>query len=364
MEILIVGFVLAATAYSWFHGNQAWKEVAEQVDLIHSSSMGVGKKLHGHLRGFDVQVEQVSDNNKGQQILAKVHAVNPTFTLGRDSAFQRMIKPDIETGDQLFDERTRIEGDPDWALALLGPDARRLTEIMVTGWDGALKKGTLTASYKEIRDTASTLDTLLDLAQLLRQPPYAELPGLLKERACHDPSSAVRFQAFRRLTSSTSFREEAIEAAVTLLSSPAPFLKLEACRLLLRLSPVQSDRAAKELVALVAQRQGDASARCSALETLTKSRYLASAIPAMSEILRRPDAPLVRAAALEGLIRSGAKEELLEIQLDGEAEAEILARGLARFGSFAQPRLLEILAKLRRSCSHGRREIPRRGRGF
>ena len=344
MELLIYGIVLFGFAYSWLSDKNSWKELADELDLVDTSSVFGNKKLQGHLRGFDVSVEAVSENNRIKKILLKVADVNRTFTLGRDSAFQRMIKPDIETGDQLFDERTRIEGDEDWALALLGHDARRLLEMMVTGWDGELQGGTLSATSKEFRDVPSTLDTLLDIAHLLQLPPYAELPKLLMERACHDPSYTVRFQVFRRLTRVPAFKEEAATAAEILIESSSALLKLEAGRHLLKSSPEQSDRAAQELIALATLKSADSSIRRSAIEALADSDHQASAVPAMGRILEGPDATLVRAAAIEGLVRSGAKAELLNLEVDDETEAEVLARGLGRFDATVQPKLLQLLS--------------------
>lgn len=40
---------------------------------------------------------------------------------------------------------------------------------------------------------------------------------------------------------------------------------------------------------------------------------------------------------------AGAKDDLLKVQTDGEVEAELLARALARFDSSIQPRLLQLL---------------------
>ena len=95
----------------------------------------------------------------------------------------------------------------------------------------------------------------------------------------------------------------------------------------------------------MSQRHVDSSIRRSALEALADSGNLRSAVPAMLDILQRPDEepPVVRSAALEGLVRAGAKGELLQLQPVGPAEAEALARGLGRFDASAQPRLLQLL---------------------
>ncbi|MEM8932993.1 MAG: hypothetical protein AAGE94_17540, partial [Acidobacteriota bacterium] len=311
---LITAFALLVV-FSSMRGRRTWKSVAADLGLTYTPSLMAGKKLQGRHRGFDIRIEEVSEGNHGKKLMIQVSGVDPGFTLGRDSALLRMIKPDIETGDQLFDQRTRIEGDADWALALLGDEARRLTEIVVSGWNGELKRKVLSASYKKIEDTASTLETVLDLAQRLRQPAPHELPKLLMERAGHDPSSPVRLQALRRLASSTAFRKEALATAETLLDSSSDALKLEACRLLVGSNSDKRDLAAKDLAGLATWHWVDSSVRRSALEALGESRYQRSAIATMGQLLRQPDTPpRIRSTALDGLIRAGARRELLEVR--------------------------------------------------
>ena len=135
--LILVAFAIFAV-YSSAKDHETWKSVAQDVDLTYTNPWLEGKKLRGARRGFDIAIDEITEN-KHTKVQVEVRSVDPGFTLGRDSAFQRMLKPDIETGDQLFDERTRIEGDPDWALALLGPEARRLAEIVISGWNGQLK---------------------------------------------------------------------------------------------------------------------------------------------------------------------------------------------------------------------------------
>ncbi|MCG8457454.1 MAG: HEAT repeat domain-containing protein [Holophagales bacterium] len=343
--LLIFGALVALMYLFSLHDAQAWRAVGAVLGLGHSKGFMGKNTLHGSLRGFGVVVTNASEGQGNQKLVAQVHGVDPGFTLARDSALLRMVKPDIETGDQVFDERTRIEGDADRALAVLGDEARRLTEIVITGSNGVVEHETIRVSFRDIRQAGSILEPMLDLAKHLRRTQDSEIPVLLAERALHDSSQGVRLQAFRQLSSSLPHSERALSTAEQLLDTPSASLRLEACHVLLQAGPERSVPAAEMLVELAARRHVDSSIRRSALEALTGSRHRQLAIPAILEILRRADEelPVIRRAALEGLFRAGANKELLEIQPVGTADAEVLARGLGGLDTSAQPRLVQLL---------------------
>lgn len=323
------------------HGT--WKSVGAEMGLEFSNKWMGSRTLQGRLRGFGVQISEKSDG-QAQRIMAEVFGVNPGFTLGRDSAFQRMVKPDIETGDQVFDERTRIEGDEDRALAVLGDEARRLTEIVVTGAEGEVKDLSILSALSGIRHARSSLETMIDLAQTLRRPRDEDLPGLLAQRALEDSSRGVRLQAFRRLAWSYSSTDEARDTAETLLGAHGAGLRLEAARVLLQ-DRERGEQASEVLQDLATRVHVDSSLRREAVETLSHSNYRHAAIPTMAALLdsSKREPPPVRRAALEALVQTRAEQELLAVQPADAAEAELLARGLGFLDVSAQPRLVELL---------------------
>ena len=343
-ELVIFGAIGAALVAMRLASRGAWKSAAADLGLRFSSPLLGGRSLQGSLRGYAVLIQEKSQG-RNRRIVAEVHGVDPGFTLGRDSAFLRMIKPDIETGDQVFDERTRIEGSSDLALAMLGNEARRLTEIVVSGADGEVKGMAIRASLGDIRHAGSSLAPILDLAEVLRQPSREEIPARLAERALRDSSRGVRLQAFRRQASSFPRSAETVATAEQLLGEPQAGLRLEACRVLLTADPALGKRAAEVLADLAASQRVETSIRRTALESLVASPFRAAAVPTLASLLEPSSGqpPEMRRAALEGLVRSNAKAELLEVQPVGSTESEILARGLGQTDLTAQPRLLQFL---------------------
>ena len=342
-ELFIIGAITAASFVFHQFGHGKWKRIAADMDLEFSAKFMGSRMLRGRVRGFAVQIEEKSEG-KGHRIIAEIHGVDPGFTLGKDSAFLRMIKPDIETGDQVFDERTRIEGDDDRALAVLGDDARRLVEIVVSGADGEVKSRKLSATVNGIQNAPSSLDSMIDLAQVLRRPKDDELAAMLAERALEDSSRGVRLQAFRRLSWSFSRSEPARATAEQLLDAHDAFLRLEAGRVLLN-DVDRGERASAALQDLATRQRVDSSIRREAVETLAHSNYRHDAIPTLAALLNplKREAPTVRRAALEGLVQTRAKDELLAVQPVNAAEAELLASGLGFLDVDSQPRLMELL---------------------
>ena len=120
MEIVIVALMLIIGVAAYSESQEAsferqrgpsWGTVGRDLGLFSTNTPSGAKKLYGFIRGFGVEIEQVTDNdNRTQSLSVKVGGVDSGFSLGRESSYRRMLEPDIETGDQIFDERTRIEG--------------------------------------------------------------------------------------------------------------------------------------------------------------------------------------------------------------------------------------------------------------
>ena len=343
IELLIFGVVVSGVIARMV-GKSSWQSVGVQLDLVYLDRFSNGRRLLGRLRGFEVEVEEAKDaRGHNKTIVARVQGVDPGFTLGKDNAVFRVIKPDIETGDQLFDERTRIEGDADRALAVLGDRERRLAEILISGLGGEVTRNTISVFIGSIDKAPSTLDSMLDLAQVLRRPQEEELPGLLGQRALEDPSRGVQLQAFRRLAHSFPGSNVARDTAERLLDAPYGSLRLEAARVLLA-DPDRAERASTVLQDLAARLHVDSSIRREAIQRLATSRFRQAAVPTMVALLDsgKSEPPSVRHAALEALVQARAHQEMLVFEPVDVAEAELLVRGLGRVGGSAQPRLLEL----------------------
>lgn len=323
-----------------------WKRVARFLGLeFHQSFLLASPRLRGTLRGFEVEVFQYD-----KAIGLDVRGVDPGFTLERDSILAQMISPDIETGDADFDGRTRIKGDVDRALALLDHETRQAVDRLVERDDDKIGSERIRKKVFDFQDIGPTLDAMLDLAEVLRCPTQEDLPRLLSRRALEDPSPGTRLRAFRRLASSFYRTDEVLQTARQLRDTESTPLRLEALTTLLREPAPEGADAAGELMNLV-QQDPDPTLRCAALGAVAGSAFRNDCVPAMAELLRLPGAasqaepPQVRRAALAGLVKARALDELLRIELSEDRdEAMDLAEGLGKIGdSAAQPRLLLLL---------------------
>ena len=357
--------VLATAQRAW---KRTWRELATELHLEEASSSAHGRRLVGAARGFDIEVRHVVErrsvgrrahvphrrrhgrtaqaSRQTSYLLVTVSGVDPGFTLERDNVLVRLIKPDVQIGDPAFDDRIRIKGDPARALAVLGAKARRLAKTVIAQAAGSVSQQRIRVRVGRIRDVPSVLGSMLDLAELLRRPDRQEIPALLARRALEDPSAGVCLQAFRQLVESYPRCEELREAATKRLDSRDEVLRLEACKVLLPRPKRQSLPAVRALVEFALDPRLESSLRRTALENLAGARFRDEAVPAMARILDTVgEAAEVRRAALQGLVRSHAVDELLSVLPSGDAaEAEQLARGLGRLGDVAaQGRLLGLL---------------------
>ncbi|MEO1370179.1 MAG: HEAT repeat domain-containing protein, partial [Acidobacteriota bacterium] len=130
----------------------------------------------------------------------------------------------------------------------------------------------------------------------------------------------------------------------TLLGAPSPSLRFEAARTLIKAHPDRSDAAVRVLVELAPERSVDAYTRRVAIALLSKAERFAESTPVLAEILDRPDDDqTVRSAALEGLRRAEAFDEIVGVRPVNVREARTLLTLYRRIGHAAQPRLLELL---------------------
>ena len=127
------------------YARSTWSKIGKGIGLSLDSPRLLPPKLRGSRRDLEVVV---SGANPGVSI--EVRDVDPWFTLGRDSAMARSIKPDIETGDPDFDELIRVEGDRDFALGLLDYETRQAVERVVLDYEGTVADGSVSATAPHI----------------------------------------------------------------------------------------------------------------------------------------------------------------------------------------------------------------------
>ncbi|MEO1085695.1 MAG: HEAT repeat domain-containing protein, partial [Acidobacteriota bacterium] len=305
-----------------------------------------GKQLHGDIEGFSVAVRPDSQGQNQRVLIAEVYGVHPGFSLAREGALTRILTRDVETGDRIFDDRVRIDGDPLRAVAVLDHHARRLAHRVIVEDKGELQRGVISRTFKNINQAQQVLRPMLELAKILHSPTDRDLPMALGERALTDESLAVRRQAFHHLKTSFSGSERLLATAEGLLRAPSEKLRLEACRVLLTTDTGRGQPAAEVLLDLVRRRHLKAETRCTGLRLLVASRYRDSAVPAMRSILGQADEdPEVRRATIDSLIQTPARDGLLDVYPVGAEEAEVLANSFGHIGPSAQPRLLELLGR-------------------
>lgn len=320
-----------------------WGAAGSRARLTLDTPRLTPPRLRGVRRGFSVVVS-------GSTPLVQVLDVDPGFTLGRDSAMARSIKPDIETGDAEFDEIIRVEGDRDFALGLLPADTRRHVVDLVGAEGVEVEGGRMEAKVDDIQQLPKLLSRMLHLAKLLRRPTIREIPARLAGHALEDASPGFRLQAFRHLASEFHGTDEAPTTAAALLETPHAELRLEAARALLEREGGEDAKyrsaAAMSLAGLTEKREADEWIRRRALEQLARSEETDAAVHVARRLLQpRDERPAMRRAALVALVHAGAFDVLLDLEPnDDPAELEVLAWCLGETGDVrAQPRLLDLL---------------------
>ena len=315
-----------------------WSAIGEQVKLQLDSPPLTPPRLRGVRRGLAVVV-------RGSPPVVMVQGVDPGFTLGRDSAMARSIKPDIEIGHAGFDEMIRVEGDRDLALAILHSGTRQQILGITEGVE--VRGGRMEVRIDDIEELSATLSRILYLAELLERPALHEVPARLADHALKDPSLGFRLQAFRHLAAEFHGTDEVHATAQALLDAAHDELRLEASQVLLRRDAADGrQRAAKNLAEMATKRQAEPWIRRVSLEWLAQSQEAdVAAHVARRILLRRDELPAMRRASLQALARAGAWNELLSFEhSDDPKELEALATGLGESGEVrAQPRLLKLL---------------------
>ncbi|MEO1083379.1 MAG: hypothetical protein AAFY88_03985 [Acidobacteriota bacterium] len=215
--------------------------------------------LRGDFDGWSVELYE----SKG--ICVVIYGVDPGFTIGRDSLRQQLAKPDILTGDRVFDERIRIEGDRTLALAALRDYVRQMVESLVLDFDGVVEGGRLMARVSSFYNVEETLPRLVDLATNLRRPEPDKVPRALGRVAQHDASASVRLQALQQLAAIFPESSPALEAARVVTDADDPALRIEAASLMVHGSQEDQQRGARLLSELIMDVDLQSAVRRSAL---------------------------------------------------------------------------------------------------
>ncbi|MEM8994752.1 MAG: HEAT repeat domain-containing protein [Acidobacteriota bacterium] len=240
--VVVAAAVLVITALflGFNRRTPSWTSLGGRLGL-ESSSTG----LRGHFEGWQVELYE----SKG--ICVVVYGVDPGFTIGRDSLRQQLVKPDILTGDRVFDERIRIEGDRTLALASLRDYVRRMVESLVIDFDGVVEDGRLMARISSFFSVEETLPRLVDLATNIRRSDADDVPRALAQVARHDALASVRLQALQQLAAVFPRSSSALEAARAVTDADDPALRIEAASLMAHGSPADRRRGGQLLSELV-----------------------------------------------------------------------------------------------------------------
>ncbi|MEO1367291.1 MAG: HEAT repeat domain-containing protein, partial [Acidobacteriota bacterium] len=341
----------------------SWARLGGRLGLK-SSSTG----LRGHFEGWQVELYE----SKG--ICVVIYGVDPGFTIGRDSLRQQLAKPDILTGDRVFDERIRIEGDRTLALATLRDYVRRTVESLVLDFDGVVEDDRLVARVSSFFSVEETLPRLVDLATNLRRTGDDEVPRALAQVARHDSLASVRLQALQQLAAAFPQSSSALEAARAVTDADDPALRIEAASLMAHGSAADRRRGVQLLEELVMDGGLQSALRRSALVAFQSdadgtalgqliSRLLAESTSAdlrraairvceqrhMVEPLLGTAAPdeaewVRRIQALEAIADASAEPALLDALEQGERKVQTAAaRALGAFGTLdALPRMAAV----------------------
>ncbi|MDA8016332.1 MAG: HEAT repeat domain-containing protein [Thermoanaerobaculia bacterium] len=335
MWVTAVGACVAMAAEARIqYARSVWSRISGRLGLSLDTPKLLPPRLRGQCRDFEVVVFQ---SKSGVSI--EIREVGRWFTLGRDSAKARSVKPDIETGDLEFDEFVRVEGDRGFALGLLDHETRRAAKRVVAKYGGSVANGSILASAHHIRAVPKIIDPMLDLAERLRQPIQLDLAACLAMNALDDPSPGFRLQAFRQLVGSFPEAEQVQPTARHLLREAHDELRLEAARWLIQKSdPENRKLAAEALAELAVQSDLETWIRRLALDHLVLSDMSEIAKRVSWSLLERRDLPRELSMSVKAALEeTGALRNT--IGLDSSASA------LARINyPEAQSRLLAALA--------------------
>lgn len=291
VEVVVVGAFLALIVGRSVMRNRDWRSVARELGLEPSRSMLGSRTLAGTFQGFTVRVKEISKDSKSR-VQIEVHGVDPGFTLGRDGALARMFSPDMKVGDEIFDQKIRVQGDADRALAVLNDWNRWLIREIFNDDGGQLANGILETAIRSVDGVPDTLRSMVRLAARLGRPSDAELPERLSRQVLDGQSHGVRRTAFRHLLGlpgdlpgdQPGAESTALVTARELLGDFSQEMRVEACRAL-RDQPDDADRVAETLAEIVGSGEIDSATRCDALEVLADSPRRGVAVRALTEVL-------------------------------------------------------------------------------
>ena len=247
----------------------------------------------------------------------------------------------VLTGDDAFDDRVEVDGEPGLVLALLdGGLRKRVRDFVRLGGRLAAGRLELGGVGTSVDDVRSALRLSLELARDLSSPGLGGICARLARNATQDPAGGARLNSLLRLQESFGQTQEALQASRAGLSDASAQVRLAAARFV-------KGEGLEMLEALVRDRSVDPQVRTEAFGLLASRLPAERAGPLLLAVVADCQGDVRRQAILElGRLREHAAVDPL-IALLKDADSATAAAAASALGSLgearAEPGLLKAL---------------------
>lgn len=301
-----------------------------------------GRGLAGQIGPWQVAVTR---RFQSQRFLVTVKPVYPDLVLTGHGLGLHLFSPEWPIGDRRFDDRVRVAGRAEGALALLDPDVRALARELVTKYRGSTGQSVMRAEVPRAKQIDGALRTQLELAGHLQRQWSLDLAGRLRQVAGRDDFIDLRQQALGALRRTFERMQPNGPGRRPWPVAPNLFIRLNAAAHLLYL-PGDGRAAGVELIRrTLLDTSIPPVARRTALDLLLDESDRDAARPVLEEWLATPIEPAeLRRAAIQACARRRVPGPLLRIDTaTDEDAAEVVDALLELSGAEALPSYLEAL---------------------
>lgn len=242
--LFVVGVVIPASVRQRNKKREAFEAVARKRGLAYQQGGWFkADDVVGVIDGLDVHLDTyTTSQGKSQTHWTRVRVrvrLPAGLKIGREHLLHKLAAADLQTGDPTFDDKVRIHGADDEALAVLDARTRsavvdvlsRVPHLKIADDEIVWQRPTMLTEQIKLE---RALDDALDLARGLRL--VAEPVAGLLQRLRSDPEPGVRARALEILAGRAT-NAELIAAAEQGWSDPSPDVQRLAGRLKLRLAP-------------------------------------------------------------------------------------------------------------------------------
>lgn len=235
LVLIIAGLAGALGLFTWGYNSvrRSWVDAASRLGLVMDGS---ALDISGIIDDCVVKITSTfpSRSSHTEIVLRPEPPLPAGLALGPEGVFQTVVKTvtgrDVEIGDEAFDDKVVVQGDPAMLCAVLDPANRRLISKAVGEGlvvDGGEVRIRLWKTVTDAAELESLVRRALAVRRRLRVEPR-EVPKALVERVRRDPLPDVRQRAFDLLFERYPDRPETQAALGIALEDVDPALRLDA----------------------------------------------------------------------------------------------------------------------------------------